>query len=109
MPNLALPFLAGTLASLLFLFISASGLGFLFLFLPTLPIFALGLSAYSRLTWVSIASGAGLTALAAGDATPALVFLGFLGIPTWYLARGSVIRVPLSDGKAALWLPIGML
>ena len=84
--ELALPVIAGLLASGLFLFVFGVGLGFVFLFLPTLPLFYVGLSKAHRYLPISIAIAATLIALPT-DVSMSILFLFFLGIPSWYLSK----------------------
>jgi len=99
--------IAGLLTSGLFLIVFGIGLGFVFMFLPTLPLFFLGLSKFPRLTHGAIAFAAVLITLIAGPAS-AMLFMIFLGVPTWYFSKKSLLSVPSQSGEAA-WYPVGFI
>lgn len=105
--ELASALIAGLLASGLFLVVFGIGLGFVFMFLPTLPLFFLGLSKPPQPTHIAIGIAALLISLIAGLAS-ALLFLVFLGLPTWYLAKKSMVSLPSPAGGTA-WYPIGLI
>lgn len=85
---------AGIISSGLFLLVFGLGLGFLFMFLPTLPILTLGLSRSDRLALAAMLVGTALTALA-GNPQAALLFFCMLGIPAWYITRAALRAYPV--------------
>ena len=95
---------AGFLSAVLYIAVFSLGLGFLFLFLPTLPLFWVGLSVRPK-----AALQAGLVAALAllvviGPGAAAMHWLS-LTLPTWYLCYQSAKRVKLGD--FTLWFPLG--
>ncbi len=83
------------------------GLGFLFLFLSTLPLFAVGLGKRS-----SFALYSALVAMLAislfNGVSLGMTYLLMFGLPSWYLARQSLLWRPASDNpQAREWFPIG--
>jgi hypothetical protein len=94
--------LAGVAAAVLFIAVLALGLGFLFLFLPTLPFFWLGLkgnpkSALLASVIAAVLAG-GLTHLSLG------VFILFaLGLPAFYISQLALLS------RGAVWFPIGLI
>lgn len=103
---LAHAFIAGLLASGLFLFVFGLGLGFIFMFLPTLPLLALGLSKAPRLALYGAFFATALITMLT-DMAVGLLFLLFLGLPAWFLARESLRA--RSHGPVEEWLPIGLI
>lgn len=92
--------IAGGLSAALLVAVVLSGLGFLFLFLPTLPLFWIGLSEGAR---QSLAAGAvaGLAlALVAGPSSGLLFFLT-LALPVSYISRYALAV------SAQGWFPLG--
>lgn len=74
------PVLAGCLSGILYSLVVYSGLGLLFLFLPTVPLFFIGLQQRTELP-VAIAIGAIITAIAV-NIPVALIYLLLFGLPT---------------------------
>ena len=105
MPKHLIPaFTAGLLASGLFLV----SFGKVFLFLPSLPLFFIGLSSRSRLTYVAVFTATLLIGLIAGSA-PGVLFLLFMGLPAWYFSKKSLLS-GLGLGIAErIWYPIGLI
>jgi hypothetical protein len=102
--ELTFPVVTALLASGLYLLVFASGLGFAFLFIPTIPLFCLGLSAKADRLLLSIGIAIALIAIAGGPAI-AIVFLLFLGFPAWYLSKCSLMH-RLVDGQTE-WFSVG--
>lgn len=98
---------AGLLSSGLFLVVFGAGLGFLFMFLPTLPLFFLGLSTSARHTHAATGVATLLIGLIAGPAS-AVLYLVFLGLPTWYFSRKAMAILPAA-GNSKEWYPVGLI
>lgn len=99
--------LAGLISAAIFLIVFGLGLGFIFMFLPTLPILAIGLSHDSKYAMQAVLAAAVIAGVAAGPVAAA-TFLLFLGLPAWYIAHKAVLVKPQSDGTQA-WFPIGLI
>lgn len=97
-------FAAGFLAAGLFLFIAASGLGFVFLFLPVLPLLWLGLGRAPKFALYSGIAASLIVALA--NAGAGLSFLLLLGFPAWALSRLALLW--RADEGGQLWFPLGI-
>lgn len=114
MPDKALvtALVAGLLSSGLFLVVFGAGLGFLFMFLPTLPLFFLGLSrmgyGYKRSLTAALAGAAGIITAVAGPASAAL-YLVFLGLPAAYFCRKALLHLPATAGVDMFWYPLGLI
>jgi len=98
---------AGVVSALLYVIVSAFGLGFMFLFLPTLPILWLGLSTPSPQGL--LAGIFGTLALAILMVPPSGLFVYFIGlaIPAWHIAHESLRR-----GEAhnlTVWFPLTVI
>ncbi|MDE3038633.1 MAG: hypothetical protein KGJ21_09325, partial [Pseudomonadota bacterium] len=104
--HLVPPLVAGILAAALFVFVFGLQLGFLFMFLPSLPLFYIGLGHELRHAFFS-ALVATVGVAAAAGAPAAILFFIFIGLPACYLARESLKWQPLQDGKR--WFPIGLI
>ncbi len=95
----------GVLSALLFLLAAASGLGFFCLFLPTLPLFWLGLSTSPKL-----ALHGGIVAallIAALELAAGVMFLFLLGLPAWYITQKSLLSRDYTGGRT--WFPLGLI
>lgn len=113
MPKSLIPaLLAGLLASGLFLAVFGAGLGFMFMFLPALPLFFLALSAHATadkyIVPIALAVATFIIGLAGGPASGAL-FLIFLGLPCWYFAKKSLLHLPAAPGMPMFWYPLGLI
>jgi hypothetical protein len=107
MPNdLLFISLASLLSAGLFLTVFGIGLGFIFMFLPTLPLFALGLGKEPKFALFSAIAAAVIIA-AIAELPTGLLFLLFLGLPTWYLAKESLLW--RGNPAARQWMPIGII
>lgn len=110
--------IAGIVSAVLFMAVLASGLGFFFLFLPTLPLLIQGMEKGSRIALWACAIATFLIALAAGPLVSA-IYLILLGLPAWYMARQAVLSrqfslAPyLAAGKNSMtltqWFPVGVI
>jgi hypothetical protein len=102
---MTLPLIAGLLAGGLFLFIFDVGLGFLFMFLPILPIMLAG---FARSAPVALQATliATIAIGAVANTAAAVLFLIFFGLPAWYIVRqGQLSRI---DGAGTRqWMPAG--
>jgi hypothetical protein len=98
--------IAAVASSALFLAVFGLGLGFIFMFLPTLPLLALGLTRPSSLA-LNAALGASVIISLVVDVPSGLLFLLFLGLPAWYLAKESLLWH--GSFAARQWTPIGLI
>lgn len=104
--HLTYPLLAGIASAALFLLVSLLGLGFFFLFLPTLPLLVAGLSlgprpALKATVFASISVSL-VASLPAG-----VMFFVLLGFPAWYIADRSLLAAR-TEG-ATRWYPVGLV
>lgn len=115
---LAITVVTALLASVLFLLVFSLGMGFLFMFLPTLPLFIVGFGKSSK-----IALDAGMLAsfiiavLTGGFSAPVMFFIAF-AVPCWaicFLLRHHYdiqIKDQNSSNKTTilqLWYPVGLV
>lgn len=100
--------IAGLLSSSLFLVVFGIGLSFVFIFLPTLPLFSMGLSRQPEKTHVAIFVAAAIIAVIAGISA-ALLYLVFMAWPAWYMSKKCITSQLARDGKTQLWYPIGTI
>ena len=103
--NLTQSTLAGILSAALFLIVGT--LGFVFMFLPTLPFFVLGLSKKAEALPAAIGIAILPITLLAG-LPAAILFLLFLGLPTWHMSRYS-LRWRMDGAGQVQWFPIGLI
>ncbi len=104
MKTLAPSLTAGAVSALLYVVTFTFGLGFLFLFLPTLPIFWLGLSKRPDQALQAGLIGATLLVILTNPASALCVYLMLLALPAWYISREC-----LKFGSAppiVIWFPI---
>ncbi|NBX03095.1 MAG: DUF2232 domain-containing protein [Alphaproteobacteria bacterium] len=92
---------AGTFFAVLML-----GLGSFFLFIPSLPLFYVGLSLSTRTVFLAALAAAALVGMF-GHIGVALTFLLMIGLPTCYLAHCSLLFKRREDGKEE-WFPLGL-
>jgi hypothetical protein len=97
---------AGALSGLSFMLIFGLGLGFVFMFLPTVPLLFLGLSAPPPQSRIATGIAALLIALLTG-LPAALMFLLFLALPALYISRDS-LKWREHDGHRE-WFPLGLI
>lgn len=97
---------AGLLSSGVFFLVFAIGLGFPFMFLPTLPLLTLGLSGRRRVASAALLCAALLIGTVL-SASAGLVYAILLASPACYLANQS-LRWRERDGKPE-WMPIGLI
>jgi hypothetical protein len=93
---------AGLLSGALFYVVASLGLGFLFMFLPTLPLFYVGLG---KAPIVALASGflaSGIVSL--GGLAIGFFFLIVFALPTYYIAS-KALRLSALYG----WFPLGVI
>lgn len=98
-------FVAGALSAGLFLVIAGIGLGFFFLFLPSLPLFLVGMGKSPRLALYGSLLAAAIIGVIA-DISVALIFLFMLGLPAWYISRLSLLWRS-GDANNRQWFPLG--
>jgi len=79
-------FVAGVLSAILYVIVSAFGLGLLFMFLPTLPLFWLGLSERSHMTAHACLIGTVILALFMPPLGLSMYILT-LALPAWHISR----------------------
>lgn len=98
---------AGLLSAGLFLFTAMAGLGALFLFLATLPLFGMGLSRNPKSAlWGALA--AALIILPVAGLSGSVLYLLLLGLPSWYIAQKSLLS-KIHAGGQATWFPVGLV
>jgi hypothetical protein len=99
--------LAGLLSSALFLVIYATGLGFIFMFTPTLPIFYVGLH-HGVLTAARASLIAAALTFLGISLSSAVIFAILLGLPACYMTRYALKHTVSAQGTIR-WYPIGMI
>ena len=98
--------LAGLLSSGLFVIVFGIGLGFIFMFLPTLPLFYAGLGVHARTARDAGLFAALVIGLLSGPSA-LLVYLLFLGLPTMFICqRAMLVRF---NGLDKQWYPLGLI
>jgi hypothetical protein len=107
LPDSAIPLVAGFVSAGLFLIVTALGLGFFFLFLPTLPILFLGLSNPAHKTLPAVLIASAVSALVAGIPA-ALMYTIFLGLPSWHIGKYALLSRADSTGGRK-WYPMGLI
>lgn len=99
--------LAGIISAALFIIVYAIGLGFIFMFLPTLPLFFAGLQNGASVVMRGGAVSAIIILLAVGVAS-SFVYMLVLWLPAWHIVNGTM-RYKLSDDESRLWFPMGAI
>lgn len=107
MKDLAPRIIAGVVSSLLYLIVLTFGLGFLFLFLPTLPIFWLGMSGRHDDALHASLIATLILAVFSSPVGAVLLYLLCLGLPAWYIARESMKFG--QSGKRVIWFPMTVI
>ncbi len=98
--------LAGLLSSALFVIVFGIGLGFLFMFLPTLPLFYAGLGVNARAARDASLLAALVIGLLSGPSA-LVVYLLFLGFPAMFICqRAMLVRF---EGLDKHWYPVGAI
>jgi len=97
---------AGLIAAVLFLVVLITGLGFFFLFLPTLPLFWVGLSRAPQLALIGMLV-ATLVIAVFTTFSVGLFFLAFFGVPVFYITRWALLS--RNEGGEIIWFPIGLI
>lgn len=100
-------FAAGIVSAGLFLLVAGLGLGFFFMFLPTLPLLYAGLSGQFRIVLTSSVFAAAIVAVLSG-LDNAIIYLFFLVVPSLYLAWLCLATITSSTGHK-IWFPIGII
>lgn len=99
---------AGLFAAGLFVGVLMSGLGFLFLFLPTLPLLYNGIDKHPRIAFGGAVIASFFIFLVA-NLPVGLMFLTVFGLPAWHMARQAVLwRDDDKDGERE-WYPVGRI
>jgi len=105
--------IAALLSSGLFLLVFGLQLGFIFMFLPTLPLFSAGLSKHPR---AALAAGALAALPIAGlaDSGAGAFFLLIFALPSWYLChmalKSRVLQLSDKPGmQLRVWFPVGVV
>ena len=99
--------IAGVVSAALYLIVFTFGLGFLFLFLPTLPIFWLGLSRRSDDALHATLIATIILALFSNPFSAVLIYLLCLGLPAWYIAHESM---KFGSGSGlVVWFPLTII
>ncbi len=105
--TLAPKIVAGVVSAALYLIVFTFGLGFLFLFLPTLPIFWLGLSKRSDDALHATLIATVLLSIFSNPFSAVLLYLLCLGLPAWYIAHEGMKS---GGGKGiTIWFPITII
>jgi len=100
-------FAAGLISAGLFLLVTALGLGFFFLFLPTLPLLCLALEKDERIA--AIGSVIAMVAIgSAGGAELGIIYILLLGLPSWFIAKQALLSRTKSNGMTE-WYPVGRI
>lgn len=99
-------FLAGLISTGLFMLVVMLGLGFFFLFLPTLPLLWLGLGRTPKLALLAAMMATLIIATLIDLPTGSFFFLIF-GMPSWYISRLSLLS--RQDGEHQAWFPLGLI
>jgi len=99
-------FVAGLLSSGLFVLVFGVGLGFVFMFLPTLPLFYAGLGVHARAARDGSLIAALIVCLLSGPSALVVYFL-FLGLPASYICNRAMMA--RFDGLEAQWYPVGSI
>lgn len=97
---------AGLLSAAIFLIVFGLGLGFLFMFLPTLPLFYAGLGIRPRIARDGALFASLLIALLSGVSAP-VVYLLFLGLPCAFISQRALLVS--FDGLEPRWYPVGSI
>ena len=104
---LAPALIAGVLAAVIFLIVVAAGLGFFFLFLPTLPLLYYGMHTQPKIALLGSLAAVIIIGIIAGPPIAVLFFLT-LGLPSWHMADYSLHSRTAADGTQQ-WYPIGII
>lgn len=102
------PLIAGVISACFFLFVTLLGLGFFFMFLPTLPLLVIGLGRDPRMTFKAMFVAAAVIALVGGIPV-AIMYLLFLGLPAWYIADKSLLSRANSASGERQWYSMGYI
>ena len=106
--HLASALIAGLFSGGLFLVVFGTGLGFIFMFLPSFPLFFVSLSPKFSLSHAAIVAATTVITLVAGLAS-GILFLIFLGLPVWYFSKKALLSGAGIGAGERLWYPIGLI
>lgn len=98
--------LAGLLSSALFLLVYGAGLGFIFMFVPTLPLFFAGLQHNPNIA-IRAAAGAATLILLFISPSSSVIYMFLLGVPSWYLTR-CLLQARIARDGTRQWFPVGL-
>lgn len=102
--NFAPALIAGVVSAILYLVVFAFGLGFLFLFLPTLPVLWLGLKKQSLMSLYACLTGLILLCVFSNPVNALLLYFACLTLPSWYIAHESLKSG--QHGTSTIWFPL---
>ena len=109
---LAIAITVALLASVLFLAVLASGLGLVFIFLPSLPLFVVGLAKSPKMALQAGALASLPIILVTGSPLLAIIFFYAFAIPCWFMSRLLRQHYDLHMGEKMpilrLWYPAGL-
>ena len=115
---LAITIVTALLASSLFLLVFSFGLGFLFMFLPTLPLFTIGLSNSSKITLDAGLMAAVIILVLSSSFSASSMFFFIFAVPCWaivFLLRHHYdihindVRISPQPTSIRLWYPVGLV
>lgn len=101
-------FITGVVTALLFICILILGLGFIFMFLPTLPLFYLGLQGNRQAPLRAAALATAIIVLSTGISS-AIVFFLFFALPTCHIINLSMRWRLAEDGVSKEWFPVAYI
>jgi hypothetical protein len=101
-------FIAGILAALIFICILMLGLGVVFMFLPTLPLFYLGLQGIRQAPLRATAIATLIILFTIGISS-AIVFFLFFALPACHISNLSMRWRPTEDGMNKDWFPVAYI
>lgn len=100
--------IAGAVSTVLYILVSALGLGFLFLFLPTLPVFWLGFKRETDAALHACLVTTLLLTLLVHPATAMMYFLS-LGMPAWYFTHEAMKSGHSPHSESPIWFPLTII
>lgn len=100
--------LSALLSASIFLVVFGAGLGFLFMFLPTIPIFMVGLKGYER-NALGAAAIAAVAIMVVGGVSTAALYLLLLGLPAWYICSEALQSRTRLSSHSHEWMPVGSI
>jgi len=107
-PNIRSIIAAGVASAALFFTVLALGLGFFFFFLPTLPLFYVGLKAGSRVSLHASLVASLLVCVITGAVAVGVMFYLLLGLPCWFVVLNALSHRTTADGSE-IFYPLGRI